>query len=288
MPGPAIAMVSKRESFSVITTQEYKVPSVSEGTGRPLRWVDSHCHLDSLDDPGAAVERARAAGVEGIVAVGTDPESSRASVELARTLDGVWATVGLHPHEASRLTPELMEEIEDLAAFDKVVAVGEIGLDYYRDHSPPDAQKEAFVSQIRLAKKLGLPIVVHVRDSHQDVFGLLEEQGPPKAVVFHCFSGGPVEAERALGLRGYVSFAGNISFPRSESLREAARVVPPDRLLVETDSPYLAPVPHRGKPNEPGFVGDVGAALASALGRRAAEIAHATWENARRVFGVQV
>ena len=249
-----------------------------------VNWVDSHCHLDSLEDVDGALRRARAAGVEEMVTVGTDLETSRRCIEAAASTPGVWATVGIHPHDAKGFGDAELDEVVRLAAAPKVVAIGEVGLDYYRDLSPREDQHRAFRAQIRAAKELGKALVLHVRDALSDVFGVLAEEGPPERLVFHCFSGGADEARRAIELGGHVSFAGNVSYKSAEMLREAARAAPLDRLLVETDSPYLAPVPHRGKPNEPAFVVAVGAALASAIGCPVDEIGEATAANARGVF----
>jgi TatD DNase family protein len=252
-----------------------------------VHWVDSHCHLDSLDDAGVlegAVERARAAGVAGMVTVGTDLETSRRCVELAGSTPGVWATVGVHPYDAKGFGPAELAEVVRLAGAPKVVAIGEVGLDYHRDHSSRDDQHRAFRAQIRAAKDLGKALVLHVRDALDDAFGVLAEEGPPERLVYHCFSGGAEVARRAVELGGHGSFAGKVSYRSAGMLREAARAVPLERLLVETDSPYLAPVPHRGKPNEPAFVVAVGAALASASGRPVDEIGQATASNAGTVF----
>lgn len=249
-------------------------------------WVDTHCHLDSLEEVGAVLGRSRSAGVQAVVTVGCDLESSRRAVDIASLHDEVWAAVGVHPHDAVTLTEESLDALRGLASGPRVVAVGEIGLDYYRDLSPREVQREAFRRQIETARLLGRPVVVHMRDAHDDVFSMLSEGGPPARLVFHCFSGGPQEAKRALDLGGHLSFAGNISYRDAGELREAARVVPLDRLLVETDSPYLAPVPHRGRRNEPAFVGAVGAALAEAIRRPVEEVAEATTLNARLVFGL--
>lgn len=249
-------------------------------------WFDSHCHLDSVEDSlEAVVERARAANVVGLVTVGTSINSSRRSIEIAGTL-GWFATVGVHPHDASTFDEQSLVDLDRLSGAPEVVGIGESGLDYYRDLSPREDQKRVFVEHIRLARRLGKALVIHVRDAHNELFSILEEEGPPERLVFHCFSGAEKEAHRALDLGGHLSFAGNISYKKAESLRAAARLTPLDRLLVETDSPYLAPMPHRGRPNEPAFVPLVGAALADAIGRDVAEVAAATTENARRVFGI--
>lgn len=248
-------------------------------------WVDTHCHLDAIDEEaGAIVRRALAAGVDAIVTVGTDVATSTASVELAGQFDQVWAAVGIHPHEAGTFTLNSLAEIRALASRPKVVAIGEIGLDFYRDLSPRDSQIEAFRSQLELAAQCDLPVVIHVRDSFDEVIEVLGEVSPDVRAVFHCFSGGAVQAQRALELGAYISFAGNVSYPKAESLREAARATPLDRILVETDSPYLSPVPHRGKRNEPAFVKWTGVALADALGIPVEQLAEATSKNARQAL----
>ncbi|HEX2177968.1 MAG TPA: TatD family hydrolase, partial [Actinomycetota bacterium] len=246
---------------------------------------DSHCHLDSLEgDLDEALQRAASAGVGTMITIGTDLPSSREAVRIASAHPEVYATVGIHPYDAEDFDEVVGAEIELLAGDPRVVAVGEVGLDFYRDHSSPAAQHRAFKAQIALAKRLGKPMVLHIREAFPQVIAQLEEAGPPETLIFHCFSGGAAEAEVAVGMGGFVSFAGNVSYKTAETLREAARVVPLDRLLVETDSPYLSPVPHRGKPNEPRNVADVGAALAAATGRPVEEIAEATTGNARRAF----
>lgn len=223
-----------------------------------------------------------------MVTIGTDLPSSRAAAGIARSRRGIWAAVGVHPHDASSLDDAALGELMALASGPKIVAIGEIGLDYYRDLSPREVQQEAFRRQLALAGSLGLAVVIHMRDAHQDVFRILGETGPPQRLVFHCFSGGPDDARRALELGGYVSFAGNISYKSAGNLRASAGNVPLDRLLIETDSPYLAPVPRRGRPNEPSFVPMVGAALAAALQIPAPELAARTTANAAQVFGLSM
>lgn len=250
-------------------------------------WVDSHCHLDSLEgNLTEALERASQAGVTSMVTIGTDLPSSREAVRLASEHPGVYAAVGIHPYDAEGFDELAEREIERLAAQPRVVAIGEIGLDFYRDHASPESQHRAFSAQIELAKRLGLPMVMHIREAFPQVIEQLDREGPPETLIFHCFSGGAAEARVAVEMGGFISFAGNVSYKNAENLREAARVVPLDRLMVETDSPYLSPVPHRGKPNEPRNVADVGAAVAAALGRPVEQVAEATTANARRVFGV--
>lgn len=250
-----------------------------------MTWVDSHCHLPSLSGGAdAALDRARSAGVEAVVCVGTDVATSRASIEVAARHADVAATVGLHPHEASKLAVE-WDELESLASTPSVVAVGETGFDFYYRHSAADDQEAAFRAQIALAHRLGLALVIHTRDAWDDTFRVLADEGVPDRTVFHCFTGGPDEARRALALGAYLSFSGIVSFKNAADVRAAAALTPLDRMLVETDAPYLAPVPHRGRENEPAWVADVGAALAAATGCTIDETAGATAATAAAVFG---
>ena len=248
-----------------------------------MTWIDSHCHLQALDDADGAIERARAAGVERIVCVGTDLETSREAVELAGRHADVVATVGLHPHDASDLDAQ-WPELEALAAHDAVVAVGETGLDFHYLHSPADVQETAFRAQIELATRLGRALVVHSREAWDDTFRVLAAEGAPDRTVLHCFTGGPDEARRALDVGAYVSFSGIVTFKTADDVRAAAALVPDDRLLVETDAPYLAPVPHRGRENEPAWVVAVGEAVAAARDRPPAEVAAASRAATARAF----
>jgi TatD DNase family protein len=245
-------------------------------------WVDSHCH-PQLEGGVEVVQRAEAAGVAWMVCVGTDVETSQAALTLAQTQASVRAAVGLHPHEASKLAAE-WDALEPLARTEECVAIGEAGFDLYYEYSPRDEQETAFRWQIRLAKRLGKPLVIHSRDAWDDTFRVLDDEGVPPLTVFHCFTGGPAEAAAAIERGCYLSFSGIVSFKNAEDLRDAARATPVDRLLVETDSPYLTPEPHRGKRNEPAFVIDVGYALAQARSMEAGEVAQLTSANAARVF----
>ena len=267
--------------------------SASEGRAGAA-WVDSHCHLQLSPQPerryaaGSAdehVARADAAGVAWMVCVGTDLVTSQEALDLADRHPNVHAAVGLHPHDASKLGAE-WEMLEPLAVSDACVAIGEAGFDLYYEHSPRDEQETAFRWQIRLAARLGKPLVVHSRDAWDDTFRVLDDEGVPERTVFHCFTGGPDEARAAVARGCYLSFSGIVSFKNAEALREAARLAPAERILVETDSPYLAPEPYRGQPNEPAHVVAVGEALARARGADAGEIAAVTGANAARVFGV--
>lgn len=252
-------------------------------------WFDSHCHLHlceqevSLDD---LLTRARTNGVEQMVAVGIEVASSERALDIARKHEGVYASAGVHPNDATSWNEEAGQRIDDLLSLDEVVAVGETGLDFYRDYTPRDAQRAAFRDHIDLAKGHRKPLVIHTRDSTTAAIDELVAASPPEKLIFHCWSGTTDELKTALELGAHVSFAGNVSFKSAGDLREAALLVPDDRLLVETDSPFLAPVPHRGKPNEPGFVTAVGRAVAEARDQDEAEIARSTTANARRIFGL--
>jgi TatD DNase family protein len=248
-----------------------------------MPWVDSHCHLQSLADPDDAIERARAAGVAAMVCVGTDLETTRQAIDLAARHSEVRATVGLHPHDASKFAGE-WAVLEPLAEADDVVAIGETGFDLHYLHSPADAQEAAFRGQIGLAKRVDRALVIHSRDAWDATFRVLLEEGPPPRTIFHCFTGGPEEARRALDLGALLSFSGIVTFPNADDVRGAAAITPLDRLLVETDAPYLAPVPHRGRANEPALVPLVGEAVAQARGSADDEIAERTSANARDVF----
>jgi TatD DNase family protein len=248
------------------------------------RWVDSHCHVHGEEDADALIARARDAGVGRLVCVGTDLPTSRQALDTAARHADVRASVGLHPHDASKLAVE-WEMLEELAATDACVGVGEAGFDLYYEHSPRAEQEVAFRAQIRLAGDLGKALVIHSREAWDDTFRVLSEEGVPERTVFHCFTGGPDEARRALELDCYLSFSGIVTFKNAESLRDAARLVPDDRLLVETDAPYLTPEPHRGRRNEPAYVPIVGAALAAARGVDPEVVAEQTRANATTVFG---
>jgi TatD DNase family protein len=246
--------------------------------------VDSHCHLFLLDGgPSRAVQAARSAGVDTIVCPGIDPRSSRTSVELAESFRGVFATAGMHPHDASGFDPRAGAEIEELLGNPRVVAVGECGLDFFRMRSPRDDQERTFRAQVALARESGLPLVVHVRDAWDAILRLLDE-GSAERVVLHCFTG-DVDTARECAARGwYLSFAGNVTYPRNQQIRDAAAVVPLDRVLVETDSPFLAPQRLRGRDNEPANVLDVIEAIATVRGEPVENVRTATARNASSAF----
>jgi TatD DNase family protein len=237
--------------------------------------IDSHCHVHDPripDGTAGAVAAALDAGVAAMITVGCDRATSLAAIDVAAAHDEVYATVGLHPHDARHG----VDTIVDLLDTPGIVAVGEAGLDYYYEHSPRDVQREAFAAQIQLAHERGLPLVIHTRDAWDDTFDVLAVEGAPERTIFHCFTGGPDEVHRALDAGAYVSFSGIVTFPSATDLHEAARRCPLDRTLVETDSPYLAPVPNRGKPNRPAWVGHVVEHLATLHGTTTERVATAT------------
>jgi TatD DNase family protein len=253
-----------------------------------VAWTDTHCHVLRDEDPAGTLARARAAGVERFVLVGTDQEESRRCLETARLMGGpaagIWVALGLHPHEAKVGTGGLLELLEEVEGDPAVVAVGECGLDYHYGHSGVEDQKRAFAEQVRAAHRLDLSLVVHTREAWDDTFAVLAAEGVPPRTIFHCFTGGPEEARRCLETGAYLSFSGIVSFKNAEEVRQAAALCPSERLLVETDSPFLAPVPHRGRPNEPALVPVVGAAVARARGEEPGAVMAATSAAATRAF----
>jgi TatD DNase family protein len=254
--------------------------------------VDSHCHLDHEqfnDDREAVIERALAAGVEHMVAIGTGdgPPNLEAGIALADRYPAFYATVGVHPHDASKANDEVYRRLSDLLGHPKVVALGEIGLDYHYDFSPRDVQQTVFIEQMRIAKDARKPIVIHTREAWDDTLSLLQEYWAPAGLggIMHCFSSGPEQARRALELGFHLSFGGIVTFPKALDIQEAARQTPPDRLLIETDAPYLAPVPRRGKRNEPAYVVETARKLAVLRGETVDSIALLTSANFRRLIG---
>jgi TatD DNase family protein len=244
-----------------------------------MKWTDNHCHL-AAETVGDQAAEAAQAGVERLITVGTDVAESRRCIEIARAHPGIWATAGVHPHDAKDGTDGLAE----LLGEPEIVAVGECGLDYYYDHSPREVQRTVFAHQIGLAHEHELPLVIHTREAWDDTFAILDADGVPDRTVFHCFTGGPTEAEAALERGAHLSFSGIVTFKTADDLRAAAALCPPDRLMVETDSPYLTPVPHRGEPNRPALVRLVGAAVAAAQGVEVEMVASASWAAAERFY----
>jgi TatD DNase family protein len=253
-----------------------------------VKLVDSHCHLDDKQfdpDRNEVIERALEAGVERMMAIGTGsgPPDLEAALRLARQHGFIYATVGVHPHDASKATPETFAAMEALAAESKVLAIGEIGLDYHYDFSPRGVQRNVFIEQLKLAGRAGKPIVIHTREAWDDTLLVLREHWSGSGIM-HCFSGGSAEARQALDLGFYLSFGGVLTFPKADALREAARLAPEDRLLIETDAPYLAPVPQRGKRNEPAFMVETARRLAEVRGAAPEHIAEVTTANFERLM----
>jgi TatD DNase family protein len=253
--------------------------------------IDSHAHIDSPqfeEDRGAMFERARAAGVNTILAIGTGPgpEKLDAAMPFAETHDWIYTTVGIHPHDAKEVTPAHLETLARLAQHPKVIAWGEIGLDYFYHHSPRDTQKLVFRQQMELAHAAKLPIIIHCRDAWSDCLDMLEEHWKPTGLggTLHCFTSTIEDARRGLDLGFLVSFTGNLTYPKAQYIRDVAKNLPLENILIETDSPYLAPQPVRGKRNEPAYVAEVAKALANVRDLGTEEIAAVTAENFRRFF----
>ncbi|HEV8524359.1 MAG TPA: TatD family hydrolase [Terriglobales bacterium] len=263
-------------------------------------YIDSHAHLEMPQfdaDRDAMLERARAAGVQAVVAIGsgTGPGSLDCGIKLAEQHPWVYATVGIHPHEAKLATEPDFAQLEALAKRPKVIAWGEIGLDYFYDNSPREVQRQVFIRQMEMARAAKLPIVIHCRpsenseDAWDDLLRLAREHWASSGLggVMHCFTGNVPQARAALDLGFLMSFAGNVSFPKAQNIREAAKEVPLERMLIETDSPFLAPVPHRGKRNEPAFVKEVARHIGELRGLPAEEVGAFTSQNFFRFFSIQ-
>jgi TatD DNase family protein len=252
-----------------------------------VRLVDSHVHLDDRQfdaDREAVIERALAAGVERMMAIGTGsgPPDLETAIRQAERYPAIVATIGVHPHDAAKATAETFERLRDLAAHPKVAAIGEIGLDYHYDFSPRDVQRSVFLKQLEIAAESGKPIVIHTREAWADTMALVGQCWHGGGIL-HCFTGDPQQARQALDLGFYLAFGGVLTFPKADAVREAARITPEDRLLVETDCPYLAPAPHRGRRNEPSFVVEVARRLAEVRGCTLDEIAGQTTRNFERL-----
>jgi TatD DNase family protein len=252
--------------------------------------IDSHCHLDMedfADDRAAVMERAVAVGVRTMVTIGAGgpPECNHAAIELAERHACIFATVGIHPHDASSVDDGIVQMIRELAAHDKVVAIGETGLDYHYDHSPRPQQQSAFRRFIALAREVSRPLVVHLRDADADAVEILrDEHADVVGGVIHCFSGGVESARSFLDLGFHLSFSGILTFKTAGEIRQAAAYAPADRILVETDAPYLAPTPYRGRRNEPALVAQTAACLAQVRAERLEQVAETTRSNTRRLF----
>src|SRR5438876_2223845 len=262
-------------------------------------FIDSHCHLDGPrfdSDREEAVARARQAGIVNMLAVGTGdgPGTLDCAVNIAERHEFIYATIGIHPHEAKLATDADFAQLEQLARKPKVIAWGEIGLDYYYDHSPREVQKEVFTRQMETARAAKLPIVIHCRPSDNsdnawnDCLNLIEQHWKPSGLggVLHCFTGAWEHAKRALDMGFMISFAGNVTFPKAQQIRDSTLQVPLDRMLIETDSPFLAPVPYRGKRNEPAFVKEVARQIGELRGLPAEDVGNQTSQNFYRFFSL--
>ena len=263
-------------------------------------FVDSHCHLEGpkfAQDRGEVLFRAQAAGLEALVAIGNGngPEEMDCGVRLADGHDWIWATAGVHPHEARLADEKAFQKLDALAQRPKVIAVGEIGLDYHYDHSPRETQREVFARQMEVARARKKPIVIHNRPSDNsenawvDLLHLLGEHWASSGLggVLHCFTGELKHAQAALEMGFMISFAGNVTYPRAQNIRDTAREIPLERMFIETDSPYLAPIPHRGKRNEPAYVVETARQIAELLGITRDEVGQATTENFYRFFNLR-
>jgi TatD DNase family protein len=256
-----------------------------------LEIIDSHAHLEFPqfdEDRAAMLERARAAGIQMLLAIGsgTGPDRLNAAIPFAEEYDWIYATIGIHPHEAQIATEEHFQKLDGLARHPRVIAWGEIGLDYYYDHSPREVQQEVFRRQLVQARAAKLPIVIHCRDAWADCLDMVAREWQPSGLggILHCFTGTIEDARRGLDMGFMVSFAGNVTYPKMQNLRDVARELPLDRLLTETDSPFLPPQGRRGKRNEPAFVVEVAQALANVRDLGSDEIAATTAANFRRFF----
>ncbi len=252
--------------------------------------IDSHCHLDFDaygEDRPAVLARARAAGLVTMICIGSgrDIASARSAVALAGTEPDIFATVGIHPHDVAHMTETDWDELGALATAPRVVGIGETGLDYHYDHSPRPEQRDAFRRFLRLCHTSAQPVVCHIRDAHEDARTIMQEEGvPARGGVIHCFTGTPADAEAYLAMGLHISYSGIITFKTAADIRAAAALTPLDRVLVETDAPYLAPIPHRGKRNEPSFIRETVAAVAQSQGLDFVAIAEASTRNARTLF----
>ena len=253
-------------------------------------WFDTHAHVEGErfdEDRPEVIERAAKAGVNRFVNIGTDEESIQQTMMLIEEYDQVYGAVGIHPHAASSVNDALVDTLRQCAAHPKILAIGEIGLDYHYDYAPKDVQRSAFRQQIRLAKELSMPILIHDREAHRECLDILtEEDGWACGGIFHCYSGSAETASEIVGHGFYISFTGVLTFPNAKNVRRAAAEVPLYRLLVETDCPYLSPQTYRGKRNEPAYVVETGRALAELRGISYEEMASITWENACKVYRI--
>ncbi len=252
--------------------------------------VDSHAHLDFSKfngDREEVLKRAERAGIKLILNIGFDLESSRKSMDLAEFCPFVYAACGIHPHDAARVPEDYLEQLAQMADHPRVVALGEMGLDFYRDRSPRAVQRDVFRQQLQLAREKNLPVIIHDRDAHQEVMKVLESDGlPERGGIMHCFSGDMALAKRSLDLGLYISIAGPVTYPKNNVLGQVASRVPLDRLLIETDAPFLTPEPRRGKRNEPAYVALVAEKVAALRGTTPDKVGQACLDNARRLLDI--
>lgn len=253
-------------------------------------WIDSHCHLAGKEydeDRDAVFSRARAAGVEACIVIGAGDglEGNSAALRLASERKEAYAAVGIHPHDAAKVERDYLASVREWARRPKVVAIGETGLDYHYDHAPREIQQQRFREQLQLAKELNLPVIIHSREAWDDTLSLVREATPlPRGGVFHCFGGTVPEAQQALELGFFISISGIVTFKKAASLIEVVQKIPLEKMLIETDAPFLAPVPHRGKRNEPAFVALVGEKIAEFRGMPPAEVADIVTRNTKALF----
>jgi TatD DNase family protein len=250
-------------------------------------FIDSHCHLDDkrfAEDLDAVIDRASAAGIDRMLSIGTGdgPPGIDCAVRIADRYPQVYASIGVHPHDAAKATPQTFDDLRALSKHPKVIAFGEIGLDYHYDFSPREVQREVFTEQLKLAAELALPIIIHTREAWEDTIAALAEHWRGHGIM-HCFTGNAVQAQQALDLGFHLSFGGVITFKTAEEVRESARITPDDRLLIETDAPYLAPIPHRGKRNEPALMVETARKLAEIRNMTSERIADLTTRNFERL-----
>jgi TatD DNase family protein len=276
-----------REAANFIN-KDHEIPMTAPPHASPL--IDTHCHLDMSQYDGELediINRANTGNVAGIVSIGIDVSSSLANITIARRFSCVKATVGIHPHDADKVTERELADLIELARAhqDEVVAIGEIGLDYFKAYSKPEIQRDVFRKQLRIAKQLDLPVVIHDRDAHQDCFTIVKEEGPfPRGGIMHCFTGALHWARRFIDENFALSVGGITTFPNAKTVREIATHIPLQSLLLETDGPFLAPVPYRGKRNEPAYLVEIAALVAKLRNISIATLAHATTRNAQRIF----
>jgi TatD DNase family protein len=257
-----------------------------------MMWFDSHAHVDGeqfVNDREEVIQRAFHSGVTRFINIGCDRESALRTIELVDQYEGIYGTVGLHPHDAKDMTDELMEELKTWAAHPKILAIGEMGLDFHYDYSPRDVQREAFRRQIRLARELKMPVTIHDREAHRECLDILtEEKGWENGGIFHCYSGSAEMAAEIIRNGFYISFSGVLTYKNAEKVRKAASAVPLDRLMIETDCPYLTPQTRRGQRNEPAYVVETGRKLAELRGLNPEEMAKITWDNTCRAYRLSV